>query len=243
MTIPEWLIPWAPLNKEWLLALRLFGRLNGTEWECVMTVLHETWGNKPKPRRSAPLGKSDFQQNSFKSGVAIQKALVRLSRDFRVLQIEKEATPRSPRVWAPNPWREWAWGANKDQATRMIEARFPRRVPVEEPEFSEDAVAVARHLRGWCLDGNPHADVPPDVMNNRAWQRWCTAIQGVLDRSGGSASSPTHSPRAMMAVIDHAFADDFWQSRLRGPHAAARLVQHYDPLLAATQAAFQRRRT
>ncbi len=237
--------PFVQVSQEILLALRLFGRLNGTEWECVATVMAETWGDRRGYREEAHLGIADFRRASTKTIPAIARALCRLGEGngripgFRVLRVVEPPTTTSSTTWGiQRDWEMWAW--DSDEMLDDARARVRRRFKANESEvtISDDAIELARHLRDLASINNPGANLPAPG-DSPQWRGWCEAMQSILDRDR-RPESPTHTPAAVRVVLSHAFTDAFWSQRLRGPQAADRAAKDYDTLLAMAQTSRRR---
>jgi len=239
--------PFVRISQEWLRAVMLFGRLNGSEWAVLMVIAHDTWGFS---RKEASIGMAQFRAKlPGTSEAAIRKALHRLTRPTSdnpkrsgyalVHVVAQHTAERSTRYELNKDWETWPWRTVEElEHARVRLAPFEkgkgtkdppkksRTIPDNVPPLAAGIHAIANRV--------PHANIPTQDLTDATWRRWCGSILDLIERQ--------HTVDDIAACIRWAAHDPFWQSRLTGRNADRRFVSGFDTIYASASAANNRRR-
>ena len=221
------------LLSEWMHAATLFGKLNGTDWECLLTIAQATWG---AGRDEAELGIARFRARSAKSVESIETSLKKLLRPveeggFEMVVVTRPSSPSGGRwLRIQTNWERWPWDTElRERAGLSMRAYHVRPAPPPVIEdASEEAMEVALFLREHCLGVAPNAEIPdieatvPDGVEN-VWARWCTNMDRLLKRYA------LEDLRGAIIFVHH---DKFWRPKVLGMAADKRLGRNIDTFVA-----------
>ena len=218
-------------QRDFVHALGVYARCNGTEWAIMMTIMQATWG---QGRDDAPIGRAVFATRITASTTTLWRSVRRLMRSERasglnLLQEIRSPTPRSARAYRINDdWRTWAWGLGDllphklrlAQAFPAPSASAPAAIPIDPT-----ALRFALDLREHARTTVPAVDMPdPDQAGGDIrWLRWCGALERILTR---------YTPARLTEVLRYAYRHHYWGELLRAPTADKRLEVQIDKIAA-----------
>ena len=226
--------------QEWVHAVTLFGKCNGTDWSVLMTVAHFTWGLS---RESAEIGLAVFRDRLGQKDESIRQSLARLTKKpaeggYGMIRVVQESSHIRARVLAlENDWMAWAWDDEKTLArcsVAMTAYRKGSRSVVSDWAPTELAITLATELREHCIGVIPEAEVPPMELTNATWRRWLQTFETLLER---------RTDTLLGALLRFVARDPYYRAHILGEQADQRLSREIDSIHARYIAHAQKRRT
>lgn len=125
------------------------------------------------------------------------------------------------------PWERWWWRPGTLDGARAAVALVASEDGTP-PLAEEMARILIRHVR-W--GGLATGKEPPEDPAHWLFMRWTHRMGQLVARGWGEAEL-----RAILGYVENT-ADPHWRDRLRGPHAASRLLNDFEGLLLRTRRA------